>query len=68
MRGVYVQQKGAAMGLEAFLPVAFIIGYLLGSIPFGLVLTKLAGPVKVTLAPGITALLSSATCPRSVAV
>jgi len=31
------------MGPEAFLPVAFIIGYLLGSIPFGLVLTRLAG-------------------------
>jgi len=31
------------MGPEAFLPVAFILGYLLGSIPFGLVLTKLAG-------------------------
>ena len=31
------------MGLEAFLPVAFIIGYLFGSIPFGLVLTRLAG-------------------------
>ena len=31
------------MGPDAFLPVAFIIGYLLGSIPFGLVLTKLAG-------------------------
>jgi acyl phosphate:glycerol-3-phosphate acyltransferase len=31
------------MGLEAFLPVAFVIGYLLGSIPFGLLLTKLAG-------------------------
>src|SRR3974390_957149 len=31
------------MSLEAFLPVAFILGYLLGSIPFGLVLTKLAG-------------------------
>jgi glycerol-3-phosphate acyltransferase PlsY len=31
------------MGPEAFLPVAFIIGYLLGSIPFGLILTKLAG-------------------------
>ena len=31
------------MGPEAFLPVAFIIGYLFGSIPFGLVLTKLAG-------------------------
>jgi glycerol-3-phosphate acyltransferase PlsY len=31
------------MGPEAFLPVAFVIGYLFGSIPFGLVLTKLAG-------------------------
>ena len=31
------------MSADAFLPVAFILGYLLGSIPFGLVLTKLAG-------------------------
>jgi len=31
------------MSLEAFLPVAFVLGYLLGSIPFGLILTKLAG-------------------------
>jgi acyl phosphate:glycerol-3-phosphate acyltransferase len=31
------------MGPDAFLPVAFVIGYLLGSIPFGLVLTRLAG-------------------------
>jgi glycerol-3-phosphate acyltransferase PlsY len=31
------------MGPEAFLPVAFIIGYLLGSIPFGLLLTRFAG-------------------------
>ena len=31
------------MGPEVFLPLAFILGYLLGSIPFGLVLTKLAG-------------------------
>jgi len=31
------------MSPEAFLPVAFVLGYLLGSIPFGLVLTKLAG-------------------------
>src|SRR5215468_4194291 len=31
------------MGPEAFLPVAFIIGYLFGSIPFGLILTKFAG-------------------------
>jgi glycerol-3-phosphate acyltransferase PlsY len=31
------------MGPEAFYPIAFLIGYLFGSIPFGLVLTKLAG-------------------------
>jgi glycerol-3-phosphate acyltransferase PlsY len=31
------------MGSEAFLPLALVIGYLLGSIPFGLVLTRLAG-------------------------
>ena len=31
------------MSADAFLPVAFVIGYLFGSIPFGLVLTKLAG-------------------------
>jgi glycerol-3-phosphate acyltransferase PlsY len=31
------------MGPEAFLPVAFVLGYLLGSIPFGLIVTKLAG-------------------------
>jgi glycerol-3-phosphate acyltransferase PlsY len=31
------------MGPEAFLPVALIVGYLLGSIPFGLILTRLAG-------------------------
>ena len=28
---------------DALLPVAFILGYLLGSIPFGLILTRLAG-------------------------
>jgi acyl phosphate:glycerol-3-phosphate acyltransferase len=28
---------------EAWLPVAFLVGYLLGSVPFGLVLTKVAG-------------------------
>jgi glycerol-3-phosphate acyltransferase PlsY len=31
------------MSPEIWLPLAFILGYLLGSIPFGLVLTKLAG-------------------------
>src|SRR6202046_5148181 len=28
---------------DAFLIVAFLLGYLLGSIPFGLILTRLAG-------------------------
>src|ERR1700739_4914220 len=31
------------MGAEIALPLAFVIGYLRGSIPFGLVLTKLSG-------------------------
>ena len=31
------------MSPEAWLPMALVLGYLLGSIPFGLVLTKLAG-------------------------
>jgi acyl phosphate:glycerol-3-phosphate acyltransferase len=32
-----------AMSSEAFLIVAFLIGYLFGSVPFGLVLTRIAG-------------------------
>src|SRR5437868_55757 len=43
MRGKYVATGTTAMGSDAFLIVAFGLGYLLGSIPFGLVLTKLAG-------------------------
>src|SRR5450755_5063078 len=43
MRGKYFATGAAAMSPEAFLPVALILGYLLGSIPFGLLLTKLAG-------------------------
>ena len=35
------------MPLNAFLPVAFILGYLLGSIPFGLILTRLAGTADI---------------------
>src|SRR5579871_5219982 len=31
------------MEFDVMLPVAFVIGYLFGSIPFGLVLTRLAG-------------------------
>ena len=34
---------GSEAGPDAFLPVAFVIGYLLGSIPFGLLLTRVAG-------------------------
>ena len=32
------------MSPEAWLPVALVLGYLLGSVPFGVILTKLAGP------------------------
>src|SRR3569833_445020 len=31
------------MGSDAFLPVALVIGYLFGSIPFGVILTRIAG-------------------------
>src|ERR1700726_3942454 len=43
MRGKFVATGETAMSSSAWLPVAFILGYLLGSIPFGLILTKLAG-------------------------
>jgi acyl phosphate:glycerol-3-phosphate acyltransferase len=46
MRGKFVATDvtgTASMGPDAWLPVAFVLGYLLGSIPFGLILTKLAG-------------------------
>src|SRR5258706_3929913 len=43
MRAGYVIKGGTAMSPEAWLPVAFVLGYLLRSIPFGLILTKLAG-------------------------
>jgi glycerol-3-phosphate acyltransferase PlsY len=43
MRGKYTVTGGTAMGPEAWLPVAFVLGYLFGSIPFGLILTRLAG-------------------------
>src|SRR5471030_1853265 len=46
MRGKFTATEvtGAApMGPETWLPVAFVLGYLLGSIPFGLIFTKLAG-------------------------
>src|SRR6516165_11933794 len=46
MRGKYAEgapPMGSEPGPDAFLPVAFVIGYLLGSIPFGLLLTRVAG-------------------------
>jgi len=43
MKAGFVSKGGTPMSPDAFLPVALIFGYLLGSIPFGLVLTKLAG-------------------------
>src|SRR6267154_6268867 len=43
MRGKYSGAGATAMTSDAFLVVAFLLGYLLGSIPFGLLLTKLAG-------------------------
>src|ERR1700676_2356445 len=47
MRGKYVATGETAMSSSAWLPVALILGYLLGSIPFGLILTKLAGTQDV---------------------
>src|SRR6266852_5438783 len=44
MKAGYTIKGGTAMSSEAFLVVGFLLGYLFGSIPFGLVLTKLAGP------------------------
>jgi glycerol-3-phosphate acyltransferase PlsY len=43
MRGKFVATGATAMTSDAFLVVAFAVGYLFGSIPFGLILTKLAG-------------------------
>jgi glycerol-3-phosphate acyltransferase PlsY len=46
MRGKFVETGTAgapAVTGDGFLVVAFLLGYLLGSIPFGLVLTKFAG-------------------------
>jgi acyl phosphate:glycerol-3-phosphate acyltransferase len=43
MRAGFPIKGGTAMSADVFLLVAFILGYLLGSIPFGLILTKLAG-------------------------
>jgi glycerol-3-phosphate acyltransferase PlsY len=43
MHAKYAGTGAAPMSTDAFLVVAFFLGYLLGSIPFGLILTRLAG-------------------------
>src|SRR5271168_196067 len=43
MRAKFAGVEEAEMSANAWLPAAFVLGYLLGSIPFGLILTKLAG-------------------------
>jgi acyl phosphate:glycerol-3-phosphate acyltransferase len=43
MRAKFSGTEAAAMSSEALLIPAFVLGYLLGSIPFGLLLTRLAG-------------------------
>src|SRR5580704_1354492 len=48
MRGKFAGAEGAAqMSASALLPVAFVLGYLLGSIPFGLILTRFAGTADI---------------------
>jgi glycerol-3-phosphate acyltransferase PlsY len=43
MKAGFVTKGATPMSPSAFLPVALVLGYLLGSIPFGLILTRLAG-------------------------
>src|SRR5437762_8806516 len=43
MRGKFAATGVTPMSPETWLPAALLLGYLLGSIPFGLILTKLAG-------------------------
>ena len=43
MRAKYTVTGATAMSGDGFLIVALLLGYLFGSIPFGLILTKLAG-------------------------
>jgi acyl phosphate:glycerol-3-phosphate acyltransferase len=43
MRAKFAGTEAAAMSSEALLIPALLLGYLLGSIPFGLLLTRLAG-------------------------
>jgi acyl phosphate:glycerol-3-phosphate acyltransferase len=43
MRAKFMGDGGAAMSGSAWLPVALVLGYLFGSVPFGLILTRFAG-------------------------
>ena len=43
MRAKFAGTEAAAMSPEALLIPAFVLGYLCGSVPFGVILTKLAG-------------------------
>jgi acyl phosphate:glycerol-3-phosphate acyltransferase len=43
MRAKFMGDGGAAMSVSAWLPVALVLGYLFGSVPFGLILTRFAG-------------------------
>jgi glycerol-3-phosphate acyltransferase PlsY len=43
MRAKFMGDGGAAMSGSAWLPAAFVLGYLFGSVPFGLILTRFAG-------------------------
>src|SRR4051812_46092491 len=47
MPAKYAGTGTAVMSGDGFLVVAFLLGYLLGSIPFGLILTRLAGTVDL---------------------
>jgi acyl phosphate:glycerol-3-phosphate acyltransferase len=47
MRGKFAATEGAEMSASALLPVALVLGYLFGSIPFGLILTRLAGTADI---------------------
>src|ERR1700722_11131176 len=47
MRGKFAAMGGAEMSASALLPVAFVPCYLLGSIPFGLILTRFAGTADI---------------------
>ena len=46
MRGKFMETAATgatAVSTDGFLVIAFLLGYLLGSVPFGLILTRIAG-------------------------